>query len=110
MKNDITKLTAYELGILLDKKKIDPISLLELFLKNYNTSTEYTKSGISKILKEEAFIAADLSWKRQKNNSRLSIFDGIPSGWKDVIDIKSYPAFAGSNLLTVRVKVAVAAL
>ena len=30
---------------------------------------------------------------------RLSIFDGIPSGWKDVIDIKNYPAFGGSKLL-----------
>ncbi len=99
MKNDITKLTAYEIGILLDKNKIDPIILLELFLKNYKTAEESTKSGISKILKKEAFIAAELSWKRQKNNSRLSIFDGIPSGWKDVIDIKGYPAFGGSRLL-----------
>ena len=29
----------------------------------------------------------------------MSIFDGVPSGWKDVIDIKNYPAFAGSKLL-----------
>ena len=35
MKNYITKLTAYEIGMLLEKKKIDPISLLEMFLENY---------------------------------------------------------------------------
>ena len=50
MKNDITKLTAYEIGVMLSKKKIDPVSLLELFLKNYNIAEEKTKSGICKIL------------------------------------------------------------
>ena len=99
MKNDITKLTAYELGILINKKEIDPISLVELFIENYNSAEESTKSGITKILKKEALKAAELSWLRQKNNKRLSIFDGIPSGWKDVIDIKNYPAFGGSKLL-----------
>ena len=99
MKNDITKLTAYEIAILLEKRKIDPVSLLELFLENYNLAQEDTKRAISKILKKEAFVEAQLSWKRQKNNNRLSVFDGIPSGWKDVIDIKNYPAFGGSKLL-----------
>ena len=99
MKNDITKLTAYEIGILLEKRKIDPISLLELFLENYNLAEKDTKKAVSKILKKEAFFEAKLSWERQKNNNRLSIFDGIPSGWKDVIDIKNYPAFGGSKLL-----------
>ena len=99
MKNDITKLTAYEIGILLEKRKIDPISLLESFLENYNLAEEDTKKAVSKILKKEAFFEAKLSWERQKNNNRLSIFDGIPSGWKDVIDIKNYPAFGGSKLL-----------
>ena len=99
MKNDITKLTAFEIGTLLDKNKIDPIGLLELFLENFNTAEEGTKNGVSIVLKKEAFTEAKLSWKRQKNNNRLSIFDGVPSGWKDVIDIKNYPAFAGSKLL-----------
>ena len=99
MKNDIIKLTAYEIGILLEKRKIDPLSLLEIFLENYNLAEEGAKRGVSKILKKEAFIEAKLSWERQKNNKRLSIFDGIPSGWKDVIDIKNYPAFGGSKLL-----------
>ena len=99
MKNDITKLTAYELGILINNKEIDPISLTELFIENYNMADDSAKSGITKIFKKEAFKAAELSWVRQKNNNRLSIFDGIPSGWKDVIDIKNYPAFGGSKLL-----------
>ena len=49
MKNDITKLTAHELGILINKKKIDPISLVELFIENYNIAKESTKGGITKI-------------------------------------------------------------
>ncbi len=99
MKNDITKLTAYEIGILLDQKKIDPIILIEQFIQNYNLAEESTKNGITKILSKEAIIAAEKSWKRQKDNNRLSIFDGIPSGWKDVIDIKGHPAYGGSKLL-----------
>ena len=46
MKNDITKLTAFEIGTLLDKNKIDPIGLLELFLENFNTAEEGTKNGV----------------------------------------------------------------
>ena len=99
MKNDITKLTAYEIGMLLNSKKIDPVALLELFLTNYKNAKKNTKDGISKVLKKEARLLAELSWRRQKNNTRLSIFDGIPSGWKDVIDIKDYPAFGGSRVL-----------
>ena len=99
MKNYITKLTAYEIGTLLSEKKIDPVNLLELFIENYNNAPEYTKNAVSKALKKDALIEAELSWKRQKNNKRLSFFDGIPAGWKDVIDIKNHPAFGGSKLL-----------
>ena len=99
MKNYITKLTAYELGVLLSEKKIDPVHLLELFIENYNCAPEYTKNAVSKSLKKDALIEAELSWKRQKDNKRLSFFDGIPAGWKDVIDIKNHPAFGGSKLL-----------
>ena len=52
MKNDITKLTAYEIGILLEKRKIDPISLLELFLENYNLAEEELKKVFLKYLKK----------------------------------------------------------
>ena len=70
MKNYITKLTAHEIGILLRKKKIDPVNLLELFIENYNNAPEYTKNAVSKMLKKDAFIEAELSWKRQKANKR----------------------------------------
>tara|TARA_E500000178_G_C17022103_1_gene756142 strand:- start:908 stop:2260 length:1353 start_codon:yes stop_codon:yes gene_type:complete len=99
MKNDITKLTAYEIGTLLSKKKIDPIILLELFMENYKLATPNTRNAVCKEIKKEAFLEAEKSWKRQKSNNRLSHFDGIPSGWKDVIDIKNYPALGGSKLL-----------
>ncbi len=99
MKNYITKLTAYQIGTLLSKKKIDPVNLLELFIENYNNAPEYTKNAVSKALKKDALIEAELSWKRQKGDKRLSFFDGIPAGWKDVIDIENHPAFGGSKLL-----------
>ena len=66
MKNDITKLTAYEIGILLEKRKIDPISLLELFLENYNLAKKDTKKAVSKILKKEAFFEANYVGKTEE--------------------------------------------
>ncbi|MAH88794.1 MAG: hypothetical protein CMJ06_01920 [Pelagibacterales bacterium] len=99
MKNYITKLSAHEIGTLLSEKKIDPVNLLELFIENYKNAPEYTKNAVSRVLKKDALIQAELSWKRQKENRRLSFFDGIPTGWKDVIDIENYPAFGGSKLL-----------
>ena len=66
MKNDITKLTAYEIGILLEKRKIDPISLLELFLENYNLAEEGTKRAVSKILKKEAFLRPNCHGKDRR--------------------------------------------
>ena len=66
MKNDITKLTAYEIGILLNKNKIDPISLLELFIENYNIAEEDTKRGVTKILKKEAFLRQNCHGKDRR--------------------------------------------
>ena len=37
--------------------------------------------------------------KTKKNNERLNFLDGIPIVWKDLIDIKGFPAFAGSKLI-----------
>ena len=98
-KNDITKLSAYEIGELLNKKKTDPVELVELFFENYKKATINTRYAVCKELQKEALIEAKYSWKRQKSSCRLSFFDGIPSGWKDVIDIKNHPAFGGSKLL-----------
>ncbi len=99
MKNDITKLNAYEIADLLRLKKIDPVYLLESFFNNYKSSTKEKRYAISKELKTDALKEAKRSWVRQKKNTRLSLLDGIPTGWKDIINIKGYQTLAGSRAL-----------
>ncbi|MEC8099662.1 MAG: amidase [Pseudomonadota bacterium] len=99
MKNNLKIYSAFYLGSLLEKRKIDPVILLEHFLSNYKKANTNTKLSFSKILEKEAYKEAILSWKRQKSNQRLSFFDGIPIVWKDLIDIKGFPGFAGSKLI-----------
>ena len=99
MNKNLKKLSAYYLGGLLEKNRVDPIAILEYFLENYEKSVNNEKLSFTKVFKKEAFKEAQLSWKRQKRNERLSFFDGVPIVWKDLIDIKGYPAYAGSNLL-----------
>jgi aspartyl-tRNA(Asn)/glutamyl-tRNA(Gln) amidotransferase subunit A len=99
MENKITQLYAYQIADLLERKKIDPVILLEQFIENYEKESNKARYAFCKFLKKESLLEAEISWKRQKEDNRLSVFDGIPTGWKDVIDIKNFPAFAGSNLL-----------
>ena len=88
MKKNLKIYSAFYLGSLLEKRKIDPIILLEYFLANYKKANTNTKRSFSKVLEKEAYKEASLSWKRQKRNQRLSFFDGIPIVWKDLIDIE----------------------
>ena len=99
MENKITNLYAYQISCLLERKKIDPVILLEQFIENFEKSSNQKKYAFSKFLKKESLKEAESAWKRQREGNRLSIFDGIPTGWKDVIDIYNSPALAGSALL-----------
>ena len=76
MKNDITKLNAYEIADLLRLKKIDPVYLLESFFNNYKSSTKEKRYAISKELKTDALKEAKRSWVRQKKKYKVKSF-----GW-----------------------------
>ncbi len=99
MKNNLVHLYAYQLARLIGEKKIDPVMILECYIDQFNKANTKTKYSFTKFFKKKALSEAEESWKRQKEDRRLSIFDGIPITYKDVIDIKGFPAFAGSNLL-----------
>lgn len=99
MENKITHLYAYQISCLLERKKIDPVILLEQFIENFEKASNKKKYAFCKFLKKESLKEAENAWKRQKEGNRLSFFDGIPTGWKDVIDIHNSPALAGSALL-----------
>ena len=99
MKKEIIKLNAYEIGYLLDRKEVDPIQLVEAFYDNYKNSSRDTTLSVSNSNFKKAKLEAERSWYRQKENKRLSFFDGIPASWKDVIDVKGMPAYGGSNVI-----------
>ena len=99
MNNNLKIYSAFYLGVLLERKKIDPIIILEYYLSNFKKANKNTKLSFSKVLEKQAYKEATLSWKRQKKNQRLSFFDGIPIVWKDLVDIEGFPAYAGSKLI-----------
>ncbi len=105
MVKNIENLNAFQLSQMLAKKKIDPILLLEHYLNKYYSADNNIKLSFAKLLSEYAFKEANMAWKRQKSNERLSPLDGIPIAWKDVIDISYAPAYAGSKLLEMNRKV-----
>ena len=89
MNNNLKMYSAYYLGVLLERKKIDPIIILEYYLLNFKKANKNIKLSFSKVLEKKAYKEATLSWKRQKKNQRLSFFDGIPIVWKDLVDINT---------------------
>ena len=99
MNNNLKIYSAFYLGVLLERKKIDPIIILEYFLSNFKKANQNVKLSFCKVLEKQAYKEAELSWKRQKKNQRLSFFDGIPIVWKDLIDIEGFPSYGGSKLL-----------
>lgn len=99
MVKKLEKCFAYELAHMLSKNIINPVLLLEHFLERYRNANSNAKLSFTKILQADAIKEANIGWKRQKEGRRLSPLDGLPIAWKDVIDIKSAPAFAGSKIL-----------
>lgn len=53
MNNNITKLYAYQISDLLEKKIIDPVVLLELFINNFEVASKKTKYAFSNFLKKK---------------------------------------------------------
>ena len=66
MNKNFKKFSAYYLGSLLERKKIDPIALLEYFILNFKKSLKDQKLSFTKVFMKEALIEANQAWKRQK--------------------------------------------
>ena len=99
MESNFERLDAYQIGKLIKENKLNPLTLLEFFIDLYKKSKKDTQNSFCDYFIKNAYKEAELSRKRQINDSRLSIFDGIPTGWKDVIDIEGCPAYGGSKII-----------
>ena len=99
MNKNLKNYSAFYLASQISRNKIDPVEIIEYFFSNFKNSDENHRRSFTKVIKKEALIEAENSWKRQKNKERLSFFDGVPIVWKDLIDIQGHPAYAGSKLI-----------
>ena len=73
MNNNLKIYSAFYLGVLLERKKIDPITILEYYLSNFKKANINTKLSFSKVLEKQAYKEATLSWKRQKKKSKIKL-------------------------------------
>ena len=72
MNNNLKIYSAFYLGSLLERKKTDPVAILEYFLSNYRKANKNVKLSFSRVLEKQAYEEAELSWKRQKKIKDLA--------------------------------------
>ena len=96
------KMTACDLGRGIDNGSISPLALVKTYInaiKKHPLQNEiYTNVSSLRALKE-----AEQAEVRAKNNTRLSLLDGVPISWKDLFDSKDINTEAGSLLLSGRI-------
>ena len=96
------RMTACDLGRGIDNGSISPLALVKTYInaiKKHPLQSEiYTNISSLSALKE-----AEQAEIRAKNNTRLSLLDGVPISWKDLFDSKDINTEAGSLLLSGRV-------
>ncbi len=96
--NKISNMSALEISRCYLKKTLDPIKVTEYFLDKIYKEDKKNKIFV-KITSERALNEAYKSKKRYIDGKIRSVFDGVPCAWKDIIDCKEAPAYAGSNTL-----------
>ena len=96
------RMTACDLGRGIDNGSISPLALVKTYInaiKKHPLQNEiYTNVSSLRALKE-----AEQAEVRAKNNTRLSLLDGVPISWKDLFDSKDINTEAGTLLLSGRV-------
>lgn len=90
--------TALALGSAIEKGKLDPRELTELFLTRIET-LDPEKKIYTRVTKERARKEADAASARAKAGLRISPLDGVPINWKELVDLTDEPSTACSNLL-----------
>lgn len=101
---NILKLTATQIGKEINLGKVCPIELTEAYLDKINLCPS-SKSIFTTLMTKHALKQALEAKIRLKNNTRLSLLDGVPISWKDLFDTSEFPTEAGSRLLEGRVPI-----
>ncbi len=97
MKNDLTQMTAAELGKLYARGKASPVEAMKAVLARTETVNR-TLNMFCKVDAEAALAAARASERRWKRGKPLSPIDGVPVSIKELVRVKGWPASMGSKL------------
>ena len=95
-KSELTKLSAAELGRRLAAGAVDAVGLAEFFLERitaYADTTVFVTLTADRALRE-----ARASAIRHRAGRPLGPLDGVPTVWKDVVDVADTVTTAGSDL------------
>ena len=71
MNNNLKIHSAFYLGLMLQRKKIDPVAMLDYFISNFNKANKNEKLSFTVLLKKDAYKEAELSWNRQKKKRTI---------------------------------------
>jgi aspartyl-tRNA(Asn)/glutamyl-tRNA(Gln) amidotransferase subunit A len=93
---EIASRTAAGIALAYRSGEADPVAVTECLLERIDKAAE-DKSFIS-VSPQRAMNEAQASAKRYREGMQLSPLDGVPVGWKDLIDVAGSPTTAGSAL------------
>jgi len=93
-----TKMTASDLGRAIDRDKIDPVDLTELFFAEIKANA-FRDTIYARLTETRAKAEAEAASKRATDKTRRSLLDGVPISWKDLFDTAGTATESGSALL-----------
>ena len=97
MTNDLSQMTAAQLGKLYRRGKASPVEAMRAVLKRSDTINPRI-NAFCRVDGKEAVAAARAAEKRWKKGKPLSAIDGVPVSIKELVRVKGWPASMGSKL------------
>jgi len=82
--------------------EINPVALAEYFLDRIEAADPDRKCFVS-VTRERALLESMAARERALSGRRLSALDGVPVGWKDLVDTAGHPTEGASRLFKGRV-------
>jgi aspartyl-tRNA(Asn)/glutamyl-tRNA(Gln) amidotransferase subunit A len=96
------EMTALALGREIQAGRIDPLTLAEHFLDRIEAVDPSRRSFVS-LTRDRALSEAMAARKRVSGGMTVSLLDGVPIGWKDLVDTANHPTEGASRLFRGRV-------
>ncbi|MDE2789846.1 MAG: amidase family protein [Paracoccaceae bacterium] len=94
--------TASDLGRAIGAGTIDPVALVNRFLKAIETHPDAARI-YARTSKNRARSEAEAASIRARNGQRIGLLDGVPISWKDLFDTAGLATESGTRLLKNRI-------